>query len=161
MDIACSCRGWWADSAVSFGVGTIDEKRQKLLRGAWLATRTAIGLMTPGEDGRRTGEAIADICRTTGLKLVEEGAGHGLGRRLHEAPSLVYDGETHDPLRTNRVYTAEPILSTGTGLVRISESGIAVTQDREPTAHFEASVLVLPHGIQVLGDPDWLHSPPC
>ena len=59
------------------------------------------------------------------------------------------------------MYTAEPILSAGTGIVAILPTGEAAGTDGEPTAHFEVPVLSLAGGNQVLGDPEWLWAEPC
>ncbi len=161
IDVACSVRGWWADSARSFAVGKIDQKRQKLLCAAWEATVCATDFITEGYDGQGVQKALNEICRKYGVAIVDEGAGHGIGSRMHEIPSLTYDGRLHKPLLAGHVYTAEPILSAGSGIVLISSDGEAVSEDNEPTAHFEVTVLALPHGNQVLGAPEWFFKTPC
>ena len=161
IDIACSLRGWWADGARSFAVGSPDEKRENLLKAALEATRTAVRNIREGHTGEQVSRELKLLCRERGVSLVPEGAGHGIGARLHETPSLTYDGRIHDPLEAGRVYTAEPILSAGDGNVVISPTGEAAGTDGEPTAHFEVSVLSLTEGNQVLGDPDWLWAEPC
>lgn len=161
IDVACSVRGWWADAARTFAVGQLDKKRTDLMLCAWEGTKEIVSVMKNG----RIGLESAEVVRGLGLKykktLVTEAAGHGIGRRLHELPSLTYDGREHPALRAGCLYTAEPIFSAGSGSVEFSGSGSAVTIDGEPSAHFEVTVLLVDHGAHILGGPEWINCPPC
>jgi methionyl aminopeptidase len=161
LDIACSVRGWWADSARTCGVGRIGAKRENLIRAALAGMKEAVNGMCAGSDGLSVSESISGICKEYGVSLIGEGAGHGLGRAVHEPPSITYDGSAHDRLRSDRVYTAEPIFTSGDGKIAISGDGSAATADGEPSAHFEATVLLTEHGPLVLGGSDWMDEEPC
>ncbi len=161
VDIACSVRGWWADAARTYAVGLIDEKRKKLICAAWMATRKLATIMTPGQIGIESAESVLNISSRWDVSLISEGAGHGIGQKMHEHPSLTYDGRTHEPLRSGCLYTAEPILTSGNGKILIAGDGSAVTADGEPSAHFEVTLLLIKHGTQILGSPDWIQHPPC
>ncbi len=161
VDIACSVRGWWADAARTFAVGKIDEKRRKLMCAAWMATKKLTETMIPGQNGIESAASVLNVTGRWNVSLISEGAGHGIGRKLHVPPSLTYDGRTHEPLRSGCLYTAEPVLSSGNGKVLISSDGSALTADGEPSAHFEVTLLLIRHGTQILGSPDWIEHPPC
>ena len=161
VDIACSVRGWWADAARTFAVGAVDSKRRNLMRAALAGMKEAVAAMRVGESGASAAGRIAALCRAEGVSLVGEGAGHGLGARLHEVPSITYDGRPHPPLEAGRVYSAEPVFTSGSGGIVISGDGSTATVDAEPAAHYEVTVLLVEHGPQVLGTPDWMDREPC
>lgn len=161
IDVACSVRGWWADAARTFPVGILDRKRNDLMLCAWEGTKDIVAVMKDGRTGSESAELVAALCKKYGFSLIIEAAGHGIGRRMHEIPSLTYDGRQHPALRAGCLYTAEPIFSTGTGAVAFSENGSAVTVDGEPSAHFEVTVLLVDHGAHILGGPEWIEYPPC
>ncbi|RKX97156.1 MAG: hypothetical protein DRZ90_07190 [Spirochaetes bacterium] len=161
VDISCSVRGWWADAARTFPVGIIDEKRKELICAAWKATAKLATTMKPGQIGVESAETVSNVTGRWNVSLISEGAGHGIGRKMHEPPSLTYDGRTHEPLRSGYFYTAEPVLSSGNGKILIADDGSAVTADGEPSAHFEVTLLLIEHGTQILGSPDWIKRQPC
>jgi len=161
IDIACSVRGWWADAARTFPVGIIDQKRKNLLETAWNLTRELVAGIREGENGSGTSALVSELTGASGVSLLTEGAGHGIGRRLHELPSLTYDGRIHDPMRAGRLYTVEPVISPGNGRIGIYGDGSARTEDGEPVAHFEVTFLLIQHGTQILGSPEWINHSPC
>lgn len=161
IDVACSVRGWWADAARTFAVENLDEKRSSLMLCAWEGTKDIVSAMKSGRTGIESADIIHGLTRKHGKSLVNEAAGHGIGRRLHEMPSLTYDGREHPALKTGYLYTAEPIFSAGSGAVMFSDNGSAVTIDGEPSAHFEVTVLLADHGAHILGGPEWFEYPPC
>lgn len=161
IDVACSVRGWWADTARTFPVGEVDRKRQLLMLSALEGTRKIVSLMKAGRTGRESADAMTRLCRQQEVSLIAEAAGHRIGRRLHELPSLTYDGRRHGALKDGYLYTAEPIFSAGNGEILISPNGSAVTGDTEPAAHYEVTVLLVNHGAHILGGADWFDRLPC
>ena len=156
IDVACSVRGWWADASMTFPIGSIDEKRARLIDAAKEGTKCIVECTRDGCDGRESAVRLSNLCGAFGVRLVAEAAGHGVGRTLHADPLITYDGRTHEPLTEGFVYTAEPIFTCGDGRVKMVSDGSVVTADGEPAAHFEVSVLTLPDGPQILGAPNWI-----
>lgn len=153
VDAACSLQGWWADVAVTFTVGEVNEERKRLITAARRAMLSAALFIREGETGTAVAEAVGAVLKEYDVRLIPEGAGHRVGRRLHDGPALTYDGRPHPPVRAGFVYTAEPILTTGSGEVRIAADGSAVTADRSPAAHFELPILALEGEGRILGAP--------
>jgi methionine aminopeptidase len=118
-------------------------------------------MMSEGLKGPEIHQSLMQHCESRGVALVPEGAGHGIGHSLHQLPSLTYDGRPHEPLISGRAYTAEPVFSSGNGIVNISRNGIAETRDRKPSAYFEVTVFLADNGVRIFGAPDWLDNPPC
>ena len=161
IDIACSVKGWWADAARTFAVGNVDKKRKNLMISALEGTKRIVSVLKVGRIGNESADTLSELCRNRRISLITEAAGHGIGRRLHDIPSLTYDGRKHDPLKAGSVYTAEPIFSAGSGKIIISDNGCAVTADAEPSAHYEVTVLLVEHGAHILGAPEWINRLPC
>ena len=158
LDMACSVRGVWVDYARTFPVGAIDAERRNLLNASWKATQAAWNALSECSNGA---DAIRHICSGHHVALIPQGSGHGVGGRLHMEPMISYDTPRVFPLAPGCLYTAEPVLTSGAGAVRIQKDGSAVTEDGFPTAHFEVTILFLEHGSQILGNPKWIFSKPC
>lgn len=161
VDIACSAGGYWSDAARTFTVGDVDEEHQNLVIAAWEGTRLVASMMAEGSNGLETHKMLQQHCRFRGVALVPEGAGHAIGHSLHQQPTLTYDGRPHMPLLSGRAYTAEPVFTTGNGIVSISRDGIAETRDKKPSAYFEVTVYLADNRVRICGAPDWLEKPPC
>lgn len=160
IDIACSVSGWWADAARTFAVGNIDDKHRELMKAALSGMKETVAAMKVGTSGPDISGKLKEICRNFNVKLISEGAGHGIGKGVHEPPSITYDGRNHAPLKSGYVYSAEPIFTSGGGKIAISSDGSATTIDCEPSAHYEVTAVIREHGAQVLGAPDWLDDEP-
>ena len=154
VDAACSVQGWWADAAVTFAVGEVNEERKRLMSAAVRAVNSAAAFIREGEDGTAAAGALKAVLREYDVRLIPEAAGHRVGRCLHDGPALTYDGRPYPPIAAGAVYTAEPVLTTGSGEVIIADDGSAVTADGAPTAHFELPVLALRKKGRILGSPE-------
>lgn len=100
--------------------------------------------------------AIQDHVEANGFVVVEDFTGHGVGRNLHEEPS-VFNVRTHDlpnvKLREGMTLAIEPILNAGSKHTRIlPDRWTAVTVDRALSAQFEHTVLVTRTGYEILTD---------
>ena len=79
--------------------------------------------------------------------------GHGIGRELHEDPSVPnYGREGHGPLlQTGMAIAIEPMINLGTYEVEILDDGwTCVTKDRKPSAHYENTVALTEKGAEIL-----------
>lgn len=100
--------------------------------------------------------AIQDHVEANGFRVVEEFTGHGVGRNLHEEPS-VFNSRTKSlpnvKLRAGMTLAIEPILNAGSRFTRIlSDKWTAVTVDNSLSAQFEHTVLVTNTGYEILTD---------
>ncbi|MCG8451671.1 MAG: methionyl aminopeptidase [Spirochaetales bacterium] len=150
-DVACHVGGFWADMACTFPIGLVNQKRLNLLEAAQRGTLAALGALGVGTKGKRVFEVLQGICEHYSVALIREGAGHGIGRRLHQSPSLTYDGRLHEELLGQHFYTVEPVFSAGNSDLLWNEDGSVQTLDASPTAHFEITIVLEDHGPRVLG----------
>jgi methionyl aminopeptidase len=145
--------GWCSDSAWTFPVGEIDEETQKLLRVTEEALERAIDAARPGKHVGDIGAAVVGTVKGTGLGIIRELVGHGVGRDVHEEPQVPNVGRAgYGPLlREGMVIAIEPMLSSGTDMVRtLDDRWTVVTTDGSRSAHFEHTVAVTAAGPRVL-----------
>ena len=102
--------------------------------------------------------AVQDHVEANGYAVVEDYTGHGVGRNLHEEPS-VFNYRTRDlpnvQLRAGMTLAVEPILNAGAKHCRtLKDHWTVVTQDGSLSAQWEHTVLVTDQGCEILTDRD-------
>lgn len=153
LDFGVAYRGLFADAARTVGVGRISPEAERLLAVTREALEAGIAQV---RDGRRVGDigaAISRHVRARGLEVVEGFTGHGIGRRLHEEPSIPNEGTAGSGARLHEgmAVCLEPMVSLGRGEVEVGEDDwTAILCDGSLGAHFEHTVLIGPRGPEVL-----------
>ena len=97
--------------------------------------------------------AIQTHAEQNGFSVVRELCGHGIGKRMHEAPSVLnYGKPTDGPIITeNAVLAVEPMINAGKKEIGMLSDGWGiVTRDGKPSAHYENTVLFTREGLQIL-----------
>lgn len=153
VDISTHIHGWAADAAWSYVAGSPGPEARRLVRAAWQTTNAGIAACRAG---RRLGDVATVIEHTAarhGCSVVKTFTGHGIGRNLHEEPVVANTGTpaTGRPVVPGMVITIEPVLSLGTGEVRLLDDGWTyVSADGALTAQFEHTVSVFSQQTEVL-----------
>ncbi|MBQ4074979.1 MAG: type I methionyl aminopeptidase [Clostridia bacterium] len=149
IDCGLILDGWQADSAFTAPVGSIDEEKMQLIRvteecfwkGAYMA-----------QNGHRLGDighAVQAHAEAHGYGVVRDLTGHGIGRAMHEDPSIPNYGEAGRGVRIRPGMTLaiEPMIAMGKWPVhQLSDGWTIVTNDHSPCAHYEHTVAVVPDG---------------
>ncbi len=153
LDMGVVLEGYYGDSALTTGVGEIDEEASRLLRVTDEALALAIEQVTV--DGRVSdiGHAVQTHVEAHGFTVVRDFVGHGIGTQLHEEPQIPNYGDPgRGPrLREGMVLAIEPMVNVGISGVRLLDDGwTAVTRDGGLSAHFEHSVAVTVDGPEIL-----------
>lgn len=152
-DVGALLDGWHGDAARTYPVGALDPKI------AQLVTETEQAFwkgFAQAQVGNRLGDIQAAIqahANLYGFGIVRELTGHGIGRNLHEDPSIPnYGKKGHGPrLEAGMVLAIEPMLNLGTARVRILEDDwTVVTADGKASAHYENTIAVTNDGPRVL-----------
>lgn len=155
VDCGTILKGFYGDSAYTFGVGEITEQNQQLL------TVTKEALLKGVEQavaGNRVGDISAAVqahAEKYGYGVVRELVGHGLGRDMHEDPEVPnYGARGRGPLlKEGMVICIEPMINMGRKEVVFERDGWTVrTRDNKPSAHFEYAVAIRKGGADVLTD---------
>lgn len=159
IDCGLRLKGYCADSARTVAVGTIGEAARRLLDETRACLDLALGLMRPGVRWSSVAIRIQDFAAERRLGVVRKYVGHGIGREMHEPPSVP---NYHDPGARNGDFelvpgmtlAVEPMLTLGRPAVEVAgpTSWPVVTRDGSLAAHFEHTVAVTTSGITVLTD---------
>lgn len=153
IDLGVFYEGFHADSAWTFPVGEVDDASRRLLEVTEASLEAAVQQC---EVGNRTGDigyAVEQVVSPAGFTLVQEYAGHGIGRTLHEEPSVPNYGPPGRgaKLAPGMTLAIEPMVNAGGPATEILEDNwTIVTKDRARSAHFEHTVAITHDGPLVL-----------
>jgi methionyl aminopeptidase len=153
LDFGVVLSGFFADAAVTVGVGKVSPQAQALLDATREALAKGIDQMQPD---RRIGDisaAVQQHAESKGFSVVRSFVGHGIGRALHEDPPVPNFGKAGTGLRLapGMVLAVEPMVNAGGYDVRVLEDGwTAVTRDGKWSAHFEHTIAVTADGPEIL-----------
>lgn len=145
LDFGVSYHGLFADSARTVRIGAVSEEAEKLIAVTKEALARAIGVCVAGARVGDIGHTVQSWVEAHGFSVVKDFHGHGVGRALHEAPTVPNYGLAHSgpQLTPNMTIAIEPMVNAGTDKVEIlDDEWTAVTLDRRLSAHFEHTVLI-------------------
>ena len=153
IDFGVYYKGFYGDSAITVAVGALDEETKRLVEATRESLDRAIEKALP--NGRLTdlSHAVQTWVEPKGFSVVREFVGHGIGRKLHEAPQIPnYGNAGQGPrLKPGMTLAIEPMINAGLPGVKILEDGwTAVTQDGKCSAHFEHTIAITENGPEVL-----------
>lgn len=138
--------GFYGDHAYTFEVGEVAPETRQLLQ----VTKESLYLgIREFRLGNRVGDvafAIQQHCEGHGYGVVRELVGHGLGRKLHEAPEMPNYGKRGRGKKfvEGMVVAIEPMINMGTHRIRQLKDGWTIlTADSKPSAHFEHNVALV------------------
>jgi methionyl aminopeptidase len=156
VDTGAYHQGFHGDSCITLAVGEVSPEAAKLVRVAEESLYKGIEQVKAGKYLLDIAGAIQDHVEANGFSIVEDFTGHGVGRNLHEEPS-VFNFRTREmpnvKLRAGMTLAIEPILNAGSKFTRIlSDRWTAVTVDNSLSAQFEHTVLVTADGYEILTD---------
>ncbi len=150
VDCGLVLDGWQADSAFTVGIGRISPGKEELIRVTeqcfFQGARMACQGMRVGD----IGHAVQTLAESHGYGVIRELTGHGIGRNMHEDPSVPNFGEAGRGarLRAGMTLAVEPMISLGTWQVREMEDGWTVkTLDGSPCSHYEHTIAVREDGL--------------
>ncbi len=153
VDLCAYKNGFHGDGARTFAVGRIDEEKQKLIRVTEECFFAAVKDLRAGTPLYDIGAAVQAHAEENGFSVVREYVGHGIGREMHEDPSVPNFGKrgTGIRLKAGMVLCIEPmILAGGRGVNVLDDGWTAVTKDGKPAAHYENTVVIREEGVEIL-----------
>jgi methionyl aminopeptidase len=156
LDIALCFEGFHVDSARTVSVGPIGHEAAELIRVTESALDAAIAQCAPNKRLGDVGHAAQQAIEGGGFAVVHGYSGHGVGRSMHEDPSVPNHGTAGrgQPLRPGMTLAIEPMVAAGSGATHVLSDGWSiVTDDGSLAAHFEHTVAITPQGFEVLTAP--------
>jgi methionyl aminopeptidase len=153
VDLVAYKNGFHGDAARTFCIGEVSEEKRKLVK-------VTEECFFRGIEGLRAGTPLYDIgykvqqhAESHGYGVIRSYTGHGIGKEMHEDPSVPNFGRkgTGVRLKSGMTLCIEPMISMGNWRVRVlDDDWTAVTIDSSPAAHYENTVLIKEDGVEIL-----------
>lgn len=153
VDVGTIYDGYYGDAAYTYPVGKISDSTKKLLQVTEDSLYLAIEQVKPGNRLGDVSYAVQKYAESFGYSVVRDYCGHGIGRNLHEEPSVPNFGKngTGVKLEEGLVIAIEPMVNAGKYYVDVLPNGwTVVTRDSSLCAHYEHTVLVTKNGYEIL-----------
>jgi methionyl aminopeptidase len=145
VDVGVKKNGYFGDSASTFGVGRISEEKRRLLAVTQDSLAAGIAQARAGRHLSDVSAAVQAVVEKNGFSVVRDLVGHGIGKNLHEEPSVPNFGVpgTGLILQEGMTLAIEPMVNAGRYAVRLDDDGWTVrTADGRPSAHFEHTIAI-------------------
>ena len=145
VDVSAVLEGYWGDTGATIIVPPARPELVKLCESTRRALDLCIEMARPGQRANAIGRAVEKFARRRGYRTLRELGGHGVGRHIHEAPSIpnFYNKRNKDVLEDGMVLTLEPFLNAGRGRIKTGEDGWTLrTVDGSPSAQYEHTVII-------------------
>ncbi|MFA6307996.1 MAG: type I methionyl aminopeptidase [Patescibacteria group bacterium] len=154
IDLGIKYKGFYTDTAMTVGVGKISPESEQLLKITKQSLYIAIDQLKIGGYISDIGKVIEKFIKPYGYGIVRDLAGHGVGRKVHEEPSVpnYYQGRKSVQIFDGMVIAIEPMLIMG-GDWRVKtrdNKWDVISNDGSATAHFEHSVAITKDGNIIL-----------
>ena len=155
IDIGMCYNGYHSDMARTFAIGSAREQDLDLIRAA---RESFYDCLKFAKIGNRIGDisnCIQENAESKGYSVVRELSGHGIGKKLHEAPNVPNFGRSGHGIRIENglCIAIEPMINAGKKEVVLLDDGWTVeTKDGSNSAHYENTIAILEDGPIVLTD---------
>lgn len=145
LDLTAEKDGFHTDAAITVAVPPASEGARRLTRCVERAFAKGLEKARPGNRTREIGRAVEREVHRNGFRVIRELGGHGIGRTIHEPPSVpnFSDPFARAELTTGLVITIEPLVAAGHEQVMTAADGWTVrTVDGSLAGHFEHTLIV-------------------
>lgn len=145
LDLVALKQGYYADAAITVIAGEANPTAHALARCAESAFRHGARAARAGNTVYEVSRAIERETRRSGFEPLRGLCGHGVGRTIHEAPSVpnYRDSRCRARLTEGLVITIEPIVCSGNGRISVARDGWTIrTADSSLAAHFEHTIVI-------------------
>jgi methionyl aminopeptidase len=153
IDAGVKLDGYYADAAITVGVGEVTPQARRLIEVTKAALDQAIALARPSHRLSDISHTIQQAVEHSGFSVVRDFVGHGIGRAIHEDPAIPNFGAPNrgPRLKSGMVLAIEPMVTLGTWEVEVLSDGwTAVTKDHSLAAHFEHTIAITDQGPDIL-----------
>jgi methionyl aminopeptidase len=145
IDVTAELDGYIADAAITLPMPKASNVKRRLADAATAALQEALRATTAGATLRDIGRATEAETRRRGFTVLREVGGHGVGRAIHEKPSVPNwdDPSARGVLHEGLVIAVEPIIAAGgRTLIEDADGWTLRTSDGSPSAHAEHTIVV-------------------
>lgn len=153
IDCGLVLEGWQADSAFTVGVGTISPEKQQLIDVTEECFFKGARKAVLGNHIGDIGHAVQAYAESFGYGVVRDLTGHGIGRNMHEEPSVPNFGKPGHgvKLRPGMTLAVEPMIAMGDYHVNeLEDNWTIVTADGSLCSHYEHTLVINEEGLPEL-----------
>ncbi|MBR2315891.1 MAG: type I methionyl aminopeptidase [Clostridia bacterium] len=153
IDLGAKLEGYNGDNAATFAVGDISEEAKRLIDTTRESLYKAIEAAVVGNKLGDIAWAVQGYCEERGYGVVREFTGHGIGKSLHEDPSVPNYGKAGRGIRLlpGMTLAIEPMINQGTAAIKKLPDGWTIkTADGKLSAHFEHTIAITKDGPKIL-----------
>lgn len=153
VDLCAYKNGFHGDGARTFLIGEVSEEKKRLVRVTEECFYRGIEGLKAGTPLYDIGYRVQRYAESNGFSVIRSYTGHGIGREMHEDPTVPNFGKKGTGVRlpAGAVICVEPMIAAGTWKVKILSDGwTAVTLDKKPAAHYENTLVVREDGVEIL-----------
>jgi methionyl aminopeptidase len=159
VDCGVEKNGYFGDHAYTFAVGECEDEKIRLLRATLESLYKGIEKAVHGNRIGDISQSVQNHCENEGFGVVRDLVGHGLGKSLHEDPSVPNFGKAGrgERLRSGMTLAVEPMITIGTWQVETLDDGwTVVTADGKVSAHYEHDIVVREGKAEILSTFDYI-----
>ncbi len=159
VDCGVELDGYFGDHAYTFTVGECSDEDQQLLKVTLESLYKGIEKSIHGNKTGDIGYAVQKHCEDKGYGVVRDLVGHGIGKEMHEDPSIPNFGKPGrgERLRSGMTLAIEPMITMGTWKVKtLADKWTIVTADGSKSAHFEHDIVVREGKAEILSTFDYI-----
>ena len=153
IDLGAKIHGFNGDNAATFAAGDISPEAKRLCDTTRESLYEGISKAVAGGRIGDIGAAVASYCEKRGFSVVRDYVGHGVGKNLHEDPSVPNFGTPGRGVRLlpGMTIAIEPMINMGkAGVKQLSDGWTVKTKDGSLSAHFEHTVAITPDGPKIM-----------
>lgn len=153
IDLGAKLNGYNGDNAATFAVGDVSPEAKRLMDTTRESLYEAIRVAVVGNKIGDIGNAVQRYCEERDYGVVREYTGHGIGKALHEDPSVPNYGTAGRGIRLlpGMTLAIEPMINQGTAAIKKLPDGWTIkTADGKLSAHFEHTIAITKEGPVIL-----------
>lgn len=153
IDVGATKNGFVGDAARSFYAEYLSDEKKRLVDVTRECFFKAVENLSDGTPLGDIGYYVQTHAEANGYSVVREMVGHGVGRKMHEDPSVPNFGKKGTGIRLKKGTTLaiEPMINMGAKEVKFLADGWGVaTKDGKPSAHYENTVVITDEGVEIL-----------
>lgn len=153
LDVGVYKNGYYGDAALSVAVGDIPDGAKRLMEVTEKSLYLGIEEAQEGNHVHDISYAVQSYVELNGFSVVRDLCGHGVGKYLHEDPSIPNFGKkgTGAKLKNGMTLAIEPMVNAGTYKVLTADDGWTIlTVDGSPSAHYEHTILISNNKAEIL-----------
>jgi methionyl aminopeptidase len=145
VDVSAVLEGYWGDTGATIIVPPVDPQKQRLLDVSQEALKAGIGAARAEQPVYEVSKAVHQVIKKHGYKTFVELGGHGVGRHIHEKPTIPnhFSRRARQKLQDGMVVTIEPFVNNGKGRIYTDDDEWTLrTTDGSLSAQFEHTVII-------------------